>query len=110
MTARNYNFTTSFESDTTAPIVVGTSIGDGYTDVPTNAVLRVRYDEPLNSLALEGINLLQGGSIVPIQSRTSSDGNRQVTLTLGTLLEPNTEYVLRADGARALTPIRVVYR
>ena len=97
--ARQYSFTTSFEADTTAPVVTGTSIVDGYTDVPTNAVLRVRYDEPVSGLALEGINLLQGGSVVPIQSRTLSDGNRQVNLTLSTLLEPNTEYVLRAEGA-----------
>ncbi|MCP4470713.1 MAG: Ig-like domain-containing protein, partial [Gammaproteobacteria bacterium] len=68
-----HNFTASFEADSTGPVLVASSIVDGYTDVPTNAVLELQFDEPLSGIDLNGLNLLQGGSVVPLQSRTLSD-------------------------------------
>ncbi|MCP4274783.1 MAG: Ig-like domain-containing protein, partial [Gammaproteobacteria bacterium] len=92
-----YNtFTTSFQADSTGPVLVGSSIVDGYTDVPTNSVLELQFDEPISGLDLNGLNLLQGGSVVPLQSRVLSDGNRQVRFYMSGLLEPDTAYVLRA--------------
>ncbi|MCP3671527.1 MAG: Ig-like domain-containing protein, partial [Gammaproteobacteria bacterium] len=89
------NFTASFEADSTGPVLVASSIVDGYTDVPTNAVLELQFDEPLSGIDLNGLNLLQGGSVVPLQSRTLSDGNRRVRLYVSSPLEPDTAYVLR---------------
>jgi len=98
MRAREYDITTSFESDTTAPAVIGTSVTQGDMNVPTNAALSILYNEPVSGLALNDINLLLNGSIVPIQSRTFTNDNRKVNLTLLDLLKPNTEYVLRSEN------------
>jgi large repetitive protein len=94
----NHYFTAAFDADIQAPQLVGISIGDGYTDVPTNAVLEMQFDEPISGLDLAGLNVLQGGTVVPLQTRTLSDGNRRVRLRLANPLEPNAEYVLRAEN------------
>ncbi|MCP5010677.1 MAG: Ig-like domain-containing protein, partial [Aestuariibacter sp.] len=108
-------FTTSFGADSTStgPVLAGSSIVDGYTDVPTNAVLQMQFDEPISGVDLNGLNLLQGGSVVPLQSRVLSDGNRRVQLYMSDLLEPDTAYVLRAadtvdsSGNIQLTPVDI---
>ena len=113
MTARNYYFTTSFDADTQGPILTGSSIVDGYSSVPTNAILELQFDEPISGLALNGLNLYEGSTIVPLQSRVLSDGNRRVRLYIANLLEPDTGYVLRAEntednsGNLQLTPVDV---
>ncbi|WP_198159262.1 Ig-like domain-containing protein, partial [Methylomonas lenta] len=43
----NFYFTTSFDKDATGPGVVGFSIANNQADVPTNAVLQVKFDEPV---------------------------------------------------------------
>ncbi|MCP5011903.1 MAG: Ig-like domain-containing protein, partial [Aestuariibacter sp.] len=108
-----HSFTVSFETDSTGPVLLGSSIVDGYTDVPTNAVLQLQFDESLSGAYLNGLNLLQGGSVVPLHSRVLSDGNRLVQLYVANLLEPDTAYVLRAadavdnSGNIQLTPVDI---
>ncbi|MCH2042462.1 MAG: Ig-like domain-containing protein, partial [Saccharospirillaceae bacterium] len=100
---RRYHFTTAFEADTTAPGVVAMSVAEGEVSVPTNARLEVQFNEPVSGLSLQGLNVLQGGNLLPVQSRTLSDGNRRVRLHLADPLLANTAYTLRAEGVEDIS-------
>jgi hypothetical protein len=47
------SFTTGATADTSSPQVVSVSPPDGAADVPVNANLRVRFDEPVNPLTVD---------------------------------------------------------
>jgi spore maturation protein SpmB len=95
--AFGFVFTTAFAVDTTAPEVMATNPADGTTGAPPNAQVQVRFNEPVQATSLDGVQLLSGGSSVPV-TFALSDGNRTVTLTPATLLAANTVHVISIAG------------
>jgi hypothetical protein len=96
------SFTTGLAVDTQAPLVTGTSLVNGLTGAPTNAVLSVTFNEPINEQKLAGIALSQGGSPVATTAVLSGD-HRIVTLTLKQLLQAQTGYVFTVSGVEDLS-------
>ena len=93
-------FTTSAVTDTTAPQVVVATPGNGLSDVPLNAKVRIAFDEAISAVSLGGANVLVSGLPIPIESRTLSDGNRVLTLELASLMAPNTLHTLSLQGIK----------
>ena len=80
--------------------------------MPTNAVLAVKFDEPVNEQALSGIQLRQNGVPVVVDRLVSAD-HETVTLKLKQLLAPNATYAFVVEGVQdlsgnALNPGRTV--
>ncbi|HFD12642.1 MAG TPA: hypothetical protein ENJ32_09265, partial [Crenotrichaceae bacterium] len=96
-------FTTTINVDNTAPQVTGFSIKEGLTSVPTNTVLKVKFDEPIDALSVEGIKLFVGTVEVNLDSRNLSDDHRMVSLKLNKLLDANTSYAIQVDGVRDIS-------
>ena len=104
------SFTTSLVADIEAPTVVGFSLRNGWTDIPTNALMQVGFNEPINTTKLAGIKLFKGSEELLLQARTLSENHRIVTLTLARLLDPQTTYTIKvADiedtGGNVLTNV-----
>ena len=89
-------FTAATAEDETPPHVVATNPADGSAGVPLNARLRLAFDEPVSGVSLQSVNVLVSGLPLPIIARTLSNGDRVVTLTLGSLLAPNTAHTISA--------------
>lgn len=98
----SFTFTTGFSADTVAPKVALASVQDGQASVPTNVRLGVRFDEPISALSLNGIQLQQGVSQVPL-TRVFSADHRTVTLQLGQPLQPATACRLTISGIEDLS-------
>lgn len=91
----SWEFTTGFGSDHAAPAIEAVSIDEGQADVPTNAVLGVRFSEPVDPSSLEGVRLSLPGSGQPVAARRVLSGDRRtVRLELAAPLAGNTGYVL----------------
>jgi methionine-rich copper-binding protein CopC len=90
-------FSTASASDLTPPHVVATNPAAGATGVPLNARIRIAFDEPISATTLTNVNVIVSGLPLPIASRTLSGGDRVVTLTLTSLLAPNTVHTISAN-------------
>ena len=86
-------FTTSFKTDTTSPVILATTVNEGQTGVPKNALLKVRFDETISSLSIGNISLSSGGVQVPV-TRTISSDHSVITLQPKAQLLANTAYQL----------------
>jgi hypothetical protein len=95
-------FTTGFAADTQAPVVTVTSVRDAQTAVPTNAVLQVKFDEPVNSLKLQGVVLRVGGQVVPASLDVSGD-HRVITFKPVQPLLASTGYAITVSGVEDLS-------
>jgi hypothetical protein len=90
-------FTTAFEEDQTSPSVVVSTLEDGASDIPINVRLNVRFDESLNPLITDGIELSTNG--VPIAVNiTLNRGRELLTVVPKQLLMANTDYRLAVSG------------
>ena len=98
-----YSFATSYASDFDAPVFEEMSIGDGYTDVPLNSMLQMRFNEPVNHVHLDGLKLFSGGNELQISRMMLSGNNRIVTLATVLPLAPQTSYTVRAESIRDLS-------
>ena len=68
----------------------------GATGVPLNVRIRLAFDEPVGATSLTTVNVLVSGLPLPVASRTLSNGDRVVTLTLTSLLAPGTLHTISA--------------
>jgi hypothetical protein len=94
-------FTTNLEEDLAAPEINQTSITEGLTEVPTNARIRIQFNEAVNSLSFSDINVTVQGEIQAISY--SLDATRTLlTLTPLTLLPANAPVTLSIDKVRDL--------
>lgn len=93
----DFSFTTEFTGDTTAPVLVGVSPVGGAADVPINARIQVRFDEPVRSTLLDGVRLEADGALVPV-TVSLSEANRVLTLAPQSLLNVSTLHTLTVDG------------
>ena len=83
-------FYTDLVEDVTPPQVVSTTVTDGQTGVPTNARLRVRFNEPVYRLSIDGVTLSVNGGVVPVNYSFNSDLTL-LTLTPKQLLPANSD-------------------
>ena len=93
------SFTTSYNADTTVPQVIATNPANGATAVPTNTVVDLYFNEPVNPATLSQVTLSEGGSTVAA-AQTLSNGNQTLSLTPATPLLPNASYTITAIGAK----------
>ncbi len=85
----SFNFMTGFDQDFERPILIASSPAAGATNVPTNAVVVLQFDEPLVvSSVSSGLELRANGERVE-GSIAVSDANRRVTFTSATALPSN---------------------
>jgi hypothetical protein len=98
-------FTTGTQTDTQTPVVTATTPVNGASGVPTNAVMRWIFSEPMNPLSINGGTLVAYPSAtgIPIAAsyQLSSDG-RTATLTPAAPLSPSTTYYFYTSGATDL--------
>jgi large repetitive protein len=95
-------FTTGVATDTQAPVISSVSVDDGQVNIPLNARIRVRFDEPVNIQKLSGAVLLLNGQPVQVETSLSSD-RLLLTLTPQQLLEPGAIYQLKVNGIEDLS-------
>ncbi len=99
--ARVFFFNVTGASETTPPTLVRVSPPDGDTGVGTNAVLRLRFSEPLNALTADATTITlsaPAGGPLPPSSLSLSDDDRFVTLVPHAPLQPQTTYTISVDG------------
>ncbi len=101
VTTGSFAFTASFTADSTPPQVAEVSPRDGWTDVPRNGRVAVRFDEPVASHTISQITVSANGTAVMVK-RTLSDANRLLVLTPLELLGASTAYTVTIQGVRDL--------
>jgi len=93
----SYYFDTSFETDSTAPVIEGISLVDGQIDIPTNMQLRIRFNEPINNVSFfEGEQVfIEDANNVRVPFNTSLDASQtELLLIPAQVLAPNSNYSL----------------
>lgn len=97
LTGQGFAFVTLDQPDTAAPLVEAISPRDGWTAVPANGHVVIRFDEPVSALSIDGVTLSEGG--VPLRvKRRVSDGNRFLTLIPTSFLAPFAPHTLEVAG------------
>ena len=81
------------------PQVIATNPANGATAVPTNTVVDLYFNEPVNPATLSQVTLSEGGSTVAA-AQTLSNGNQTLSLTPATPLLPNASYTITAIGVK----------
>ena len=85
-----FSFSTAFDTDSDRPVLVGKSPLEGDTNVPTNAVVVIQFNEPLNVInAVRGIRITANNAVVQ-GSLSFSDGNRRATFAPAQPFDQNT--------------------
>jgi hypothetical protein len=85
--------------DITAPTIVNVSVMDQAEDVPTNAILKVQFSEPMSSESVANIKLYRDGVRVE-DLEVKFDLTREAVIHGGALLAANSEYMLVIDGVK----------
>ena len=91
------NFTTGSTTDTVPPVISEITPRNGATGVPTNAVLRMIFNKPIQVTSLQDITLTAGGSPVTF---TPVGSVSLVTLVPAVVLSPNTTYTITIAGVK----------
>ncbi|WDE13108.1 Ig-like domain-containing protein [Thalassomonas haliotis] len=97
-----FYFTSGAEADTTAPVLVKTSVSEGLEAVPTNARIKLVVNEPLNKLHLDGVTLSFGNQVQNVGYSLDSSGT-VLTLTPKTLLPANSWLTLKVSGLQDIS-------
>jgi hypothetical protein len=98
----NRSSSTAFAADESSPLVTKTSIADGQSAVPLNAVIEAAFDEPISPFALSGVGLTVSGQPVAATKQLSGD-RRAITFKLVQPLTTATTYVLAIAGVTDLS-------
>lgn len=90
--------TTGFSASTSTPHVMLTNPDNGLSSVPTNAVIHVLFDEPLQNSSIGSVSLMADG--VPVSGTVYSldSGNTLLTMTPPALMLPGTTYTINVAG------------
>ena len=97
MAAFSVGFTTSFSTNTVAPTVITTSPANGATNIPINTQVQIQFSESLQATSLSQVTLT-GSTLTTTASL--SVGDRVLTLTPNTILQPNTTYTITITGVK----------
>lgn len=95
-------FRTALVPDTAAPQISAYSIDADQTAVPTNVQLQVQFDEAVNGLNLDGVELHKGNEVITVARELSGD-HKTLTLKLTQLLFANTTYTLHVESVEDLS-------
>ncbi|WP_114327548.1 Ig-like domain-containing protein [Candidatus Colwellia aromaticivorans] len=100
-------FSTGTTEDNSSPAVVSVSPPDSAIGIPTNALIRILFDESINITAVSENNIeINDGSgaaiACSISSQIFSDGQNMVTLVTHNPLKENTSYDLTLSGVNDL--------
>ena len=93
-------FNTSFEPDGTGPEIVSTTVDDGFIGLPINAKLAVLFDEPINALYLQQIQLQTTLGVEVAVTREISTDRRRVLLSPVQILDISEDYTFLIDGVQ----------
>lgn len=93
-------FNTSFEPDGTGPEIVSTTVNDGFIGLPVNSKLAVLFDEPINALYLQQIQIQTTLGVEVAVSREISADRRRVLLSPIQILDMSEDYVFIVDGVQ----------
>jgi large repetitive protein len=89
-------------SDTTGPAVQRVSPPNGFTGVPTNAIVSVLFNEQIAGSSIGGVTLTQGANVIPTNA-TLYDGDQGIQLTPATPLTPGLTYTINVTGVKDIT-------
>jgi hypothetical protein len=103
MTGFSVNFTVSSTSDTNPPTVTATNPG-GTVNPPTNSVIQVLFNKPVQATSLSQVTLTAGGPAIPVTA-SLSNGDQTLTLTPGAPLSPSTAYTVTVTGVNSIAGI-----
>jgi len=91
---RAFSFTTAFSIDNERPLLVANSPINGSVNIPTNAIVVLQFNEPLNVInASRGIQITSNGTPIP-GSLAFSDANRRLTFTAALPFDQNTLFTV----------------
>ncbi|HET8889245.1 MAG TPA: Ig-like domain-containing protein, partial [Candidatus Angelobacter sp.] len=97
----NFSFTTAFAPDNDVPHLIATSPLNNDVNIPTNAVIVLQFNEPLNNVAAgTGVQVLAGGTAIQ-GGIALSDSNRRITFTPAAALTPNSTYTVSVQPSIA---------
>ena len=96
----SFSFYTSLAPSSTTPQVTLTSPENSQTGVPTNALIQVLFNEPVQSASVSGVTLSLSGTIVAGVVNTLSQGNTLLTLTPPALLQASSNYTVNITGVK----------
>ena len=85
-----FSFTTAFSPDSDVPHLIGTSPLNGDANVPTNSVIVLEFNEPLNGVNVAGNVQVSAAGNGVAGSIALSDANRRITFTPATILPAST--------------------
>jgi hypothetical protein len=103
MSGFSVNFTVSSTSDTNPPTVTATNPG-GTVNPPTNSVIQVLFNKPVQATSLSQVTLTAGGPAIPVTA-SLSNGDQTLTLTPGAPLSPSTFYTVTVTGVNSIAGI-----
>ncbi|MGQ8365397.1 Ig-like domain-containing protein [Glaciecola sp. 1036] len=97
------SFTTGFNADVTAPVLLDQSVEDGQIGLPTNTRIKLVFDETIDTNEQPTISLVDmGGQAIPFNTRYER-GNTVLVVTPKTLLPELTDITLTVDGIKDLS-------
>ncbi len=106
VTPYSSTFNTGSAAVTTAPLLVYESIVSGATEVPTNAIVSVQFNQPMAPTSFTSSNFYLYdtviGEVVPTTTSVSSDGTT-ATLTPLSPLNVNREYYYYVTAVRGVS-------
>jgi hypothetical protein len=95
-----FSFFTPITPPTTMPQVTFTNPENNLTAVPTNPLIQVLFNEPVQSSSIGDVTLNLAGTPVSGVVSTLSQGNTLLTLTPPSLLQPGSNYAIDVAGIK----------
>lgn len=86
--------------DTTSPLVVRASLGNGLTDVPHSAVMNIQFNQPVNAVSLNSSTFTVSAGGTPISGRISLSNGEFGVNTIATFVQ---DQLLASDTLYAIT-------
>jgi YD repeat-containing protein len=96
----SFNFFTSITPSTTLPLISLTNPENNQTNIPTNGVIQVLFNEPVQGSSISNVTLSLNGAPVTGVVNTLSAGNTLLTLTPPALLQPGSNYAISVAGIK----------
>ena len=105
----SFSFYTALSPSAITPQVSLTNPENNQTGVPTNGLIQVLFNEPVQTASVSGVTLSLSGTPVTGVVNTLSQGNTLLTMTPPALLQANSSYTINISGVKdaagnALTP------
>lgn len=97
LAAYTWSFTTA--ADRSAPVLVSSSPAEGLFDVPLDALVQARFDEPLRSPDASALTLTDSAGVAVSGTVERSADGRALVFVPSAPLQPDTEYTALVAGS-----------